>query len=84
VVKALCRTLSSPDLPKDVRRELEGEALFNALKLFSEAVSDRLGSLRERWSPALVEAFKKEPEKCDQFLELMSEPKFSAEDYWRQ
>lgn len=84
IVMALCRALNSSDLPEDVRNELEGEALFNALKLFAEAVSDRLGTRHQRWSPALVDAFRKEPEKCEQYIAMMLEPEFAADDYWRR
>lgn len=83
VVKAICHALATPGLPEVAREELEGEALSNALKLFAEAVCDRLGSSIDRWSPAMVEAFRKEPEKCTQFLELMMEPDFSVAGYWR-
>lgn len=84
VVKAICQTLESPDLPESVRSALEGEALFNALKLFADAVEERLGSTRGRWSPGLVDAFRNEPGKCDQLLGLMAEPAFSADGYWRK
>lgn len=82
VVESICRVLVSNDLDEDARRELEGEALFNGLKLFAEALGDRLGSNRSRWSPALVEAFRDEPAKCPELLKLMSEPEFSVEESW--
>ncbi len=84
VVKAICQALATPELPEHAREQLEGEALHNALKLFSEAVCDRLGSRLDRWSPALVDAFRKEPEKCDEFLQLMMDPELSASGYWRK
>lgn len=83
VVQSICRVLASSDTPKEIKNELEGEALWNALKLFSHAVEERLGEAKPKWSPALVELFRNNPEQCQQWLEFMSEPGFSAENYWK-
>ena len=84
VVQSICKILASPDTPQVIRDELGNQALWNALKLFSDALEDRLGSRGTKWSPALVELFINKPDQCNQWLELMAEPEFSAGDYWKQ
>jgi hypothetical protein len=84
VIQSICRVLSSPDTSQAVRDELSGEALSNALKLFSDALEGQLDTQVTKWSPALVELFIKKPDQCDQWLQLMAEPDFSAEGYWKK
>jgi hypothetical protein len=81
VVSAICRLLAAEDTPLSIKEELAGEALWNALKLFADAMEERLNS-NSKWSPGLVELFKNRPERCKDWLELMSEPDFSAQSYW--
>lgn len=82
VVTSICQILASTNTPQTIRDELGGVALWNALKLFSEALEDRLSSAETKWSPALVELFRNKPDQCDRWLELMAEPEFSAKAYW--
>ncbi len=84
VVQAICRALTVPDMPQSVRNEIAGEALWNALKLFADAVQERLGTTEARWSPSLVNLFRDKPEQCDAWLALMSEHEFSVSAYWRE
>jgi hypothetical protein len=84
VVKAICRALTSSELPQSAREILESEALWNSLKLFSNALEERLDSSESRWSPALVELFVEKPSQCNEWLALMSEPDFSAAGYWKK
>lgn len=81
VVQSICRALAKPDLADDVRHELGGEALWNALKLFADAVQERIGGTR--WSPSLVDLFREKPTQCDEWLALMSEPDFTAAEYFK-
>jgi hypothetical protein len=81
-VHLICRVLASPETPEDIKHEIGGEGLYNALKLYAEALECRIPSGTTRWSPALVEGFRKEPERCSAFLVLMAEPEFSADEYW--
>ncbi|MEA9424801.1 hypothetical protein [Aeromonas caviae] len=83
VISAICRLLAAEDTPLGIKEELSGEALWNALKLFADAMEERLNS-KTRWSPGLVELFRNEPERCKEWLELMAEPDFSAEGYWKR
>lgn len=82
VVKALCRLLASSETPPAIKEELGG-ALWNALKLFANALEERLGG-KTKWSPGVVELFKNEPSRCDEWLALMAEPDFSAAEYWKK
>jgi|AntDeeMinimDraft_4_1070355.scaffolds.fasta_scaffold00965_6 hypothetical protein len=82
VAQSICRVLASPETPEDIKHEIGGEGLYNALKLYAEALECRIPSGTTRWSPALVEGFRKEPERCSAFLVLMAEPEFSADEYW--
>ncbi|SEN69277.1 hypothetical protein [Nitrosomonas marina] len=84
VIQSICRILASESTPQAVRDELGGQALWNALKLFTEALEERLGSSETKWSPALVKLFISNPDQCDQWLELMAEPDFTASAYWDQ
>lgn len=84
VVQSICRVLASSDTPQSIRDELSGEALWNALKLFSNALEERLETRETKWSPALVELFIKKPDQCNQWLQFMAEPEFSAKGYWNQ
>ncbi|MCB1948658.1 hypothetical protein [Nitrosomonas sp.] len=52
--------------------------------MFANALEERLGSNDTKWSPALVQLFMNKPGQCDQWLELMVEPEFSAGDYWKR
>lgn len=83
VVQAICRVLSAESTPQTVRDELSGEALWNALKLFADALQERLGTNEARWSPGLVDLFRDKPAQCDEWLALMAEPDFSAAAYWK-
>lgn len=82
VVKAICRLLESSETPLAVKKELAGAALSNSLKLFTDAVEERLGSKKTKWSPGVVAQFKKDPSRCDEWLALIAEPDFSAAEYW--
>ncbi len=82
VVQAICRVLAKTDLADDVRHELGGEALWNALKLFADAVQERMGGTR--WSPGLVDLFRTQPAKCEEWLALMQEQNFNTEAYWEK
>ena len=84
VIQSICRILTLSNIPQPVREELGGQALWNALKLFSNALEERLGGNETKWSPALVQLFMNKPGQCDQWLELMVEPEFSAGDYWKR
>ena len=84
VVQSICRVLASPDTPQSIQDELGGVALWNALKLFSKALEERLDSAETKWSPTLVELFRNKPDQCDQWLQFMTEPEFSAAAYWKQ
>ncbi len=83
VIQSICKILTSPDTPQVIRDELGGQALWNALKLFTDALEERLGNSETKWSPALVDLFINKPDQCSQWLELMVEPEFSASDYWK-
>ena len=83
VIQSVCRVLALPNIPQPVRDELGHQALCNALKLFTNAI-ERLGSNETKWSPALVQLFMNKPGQCDQWLELMAEPEFTATDYWKR
>ncbi|MCG1054090.1 hypothetical protein KQH49_03565 [Mycetohabitans sp. B5] len=80
VVQAICRVLSFPDLPQEARHDLEGEALWNALKLHADALQEQMGGTR--WSPELVARFRKQPEKCNDWLASMHEPNFAITGYF--
>jgi hypothetical protein len=84
VVLSICRLLASPDTPLSVKDELAGVALWNSLKLFAEALQERLESEDGKWSPGVVDRFREEPARCAELLKLMSEPDFSASAYWRE
>jgi hypothetical protein len=84
VVKAICRLLASPATPPAIKEELASEVLWNALKLFADALQERLGSEKTKWSPGVVNIFREDPSRCEEWLELMSEPDFSADDYWKK
>jgi hypothetical protein len=84
VVKALCKAIASQDTPEPIKDRLANEGLWNALKLYADALEERLGTNETKWSPALVELFIKRPEQCDQWLDLMAEPEFSASAYWNK
>ena len=83
VVKALCSLLARDDLSEEIRSGIEN-ALWDALKLLANSAEERLGDRQSRWSPALVGVFRDQPDKCSSWLELMYEPNFSAQDYWKQ
>ncbi len=82
VVRAICRLLASDETPPAVKENLAGEALWNSLKLFSDALEERLGSEKTKWSPSVVALFRNDPSRCENWLALMAEPDFSAEEYW--
>jgi len=81
VVKELCRALASADVPQAVRESLD-VALWDALKLFADALEDRIGGTR--WSPGLVDLFRSQPAKCDEWLALMQEQDFNTDAYWEK
>lgn len=81
VVQGICRILASTETPELIRGELSG-ALWNALKLYADALCERLGSKNTRWSPGLVNLFLSKPGQCDEWLVLMAEPEFTAAAYW--
>src|SRR5439155_10891663 len=81
VIQAICRVLASAETPKAVRDELAGEALWNALKLFADALQEQKGGTR--WSPSLVDRFREKPAQCDEWLALMEEPDFSTAECWK-
>lgn len=81
VIKAICRILASNDLSETIKADLN-EALFHALKLLADAVAERMEDKKPKWSPALVNIFFNQPERCSDWIEFMYEPGFSAEDYW--
>lgn len=82
VIEAICRLLASSETPYAVKAELAGEALWNSLKLFADALEERLGG-KPRWSPGVVRVFRNEPYRCEEWLALMAEPDFSVEEYWK-
>ena len=82
-MSAICRVLASDKMPETERNDLAGEALWNALKLYADAVQERLDTKDARWSPGLVDLFRSKPEQCEEWLALMTEPEFSAAAYWK-
>lgn len=83
VVEAICRVLREGGMSDEAKRQIH-IALWNALKLLANAIEDRLSDSRPKWSPALVEIFIEKPDMCANWLKLMYEPEFSAEDYWKK
>ncbi|SFL42236.1 hypothetical protein SAMN05216302_10877 [Nitrosomonas aestuarii] len=53
VIQSICRILTLPNIPQPVREELGGQALWNALKLFSNALEERLGGNEKNGHPHL-------------------------------
>lgn len=82
VVEELCTILTREHTPEDVKRHVEG-ALGNALKLFADALQERLNTSEVKWSPGVVRLFANRPAECSQWLRLMAEPEFSAAAYWK-
>lgn len=83
VVESLCRALTLPDLSEDVKRELE-QALWDALKLYADALEERLCNKEGKWSPSLVNLFRTKPQQYKEWLSLMAEDGFDANAYWKQ
>lgn len=83
VVESLCRALTLPDLSEDVKCEL-GQALWDALKLYADALEERLNNKEGKWSPGLVNLFRAKPQQCKEWLSLMAEDGFDANAYWKQ
>ncbi len=81
VVQAICQVLASPDLPQEARHELGNDALWNALKLYADALQERMGGTR--WSPGLVKLFREQPAKCSVWLALMQEQDFTAAGHFK-
>ncbi|WP_407058835.1 hypothetical protein ACJBUE_12700 [Ralstonia syzygii subsp. celebesensis] len=82
VVQSICRVLASSDLPQEARHELGSDALWNALKLHADALQERMGGTR--WSPGLVDLFREQPAKCNDWLALMQEQDFTAAAYFKE
>lgn len=81
IVQVICDLLASSETPPAVKEQLSNP-LYNALKLFADALEERLGSGKTKWSPGVVDLFRNQPSRCKEWLELMAEPEFSAESYW--
>lgn len=82
VVRSICSLLSSIDTSRPVREELR-IALWDALKLYAEAIEELAKNTNTRWSPGVVRLFTDHPEQCGQWLDLMAEEDFSSADYWK-
>ncbi|GHB14189.1 hypothetical protein [Modicisalibacter luteus] len=81
VVKALCRGLAEAE-----SETLQGElavALHDSLKLLCDAIAEETPSRGNVWTPAMVDLFREQPEKCGQWLALLNEPDFKP-DYHTQ
>lgn len=81
VVESLCRILALPDIREDLRSEVE-LALWDGLKLYADALQERLNTPEGKWSPGLVNLFKNNPSQCKEWLLLMAEDGFDANAYY--
>ena len=81
IVESLCRILTLPDICEDLRYEVE-QALWDGLKLYADALQERLNTDEGKWSPGLVNLFKNNPAQCKEWLLLMAEDGFDANAYY--
>lgn len=82
IITSICHKLSDEDVAPETRDALAGDILWNALKLYADALEEGLESGRTKWSPGVVALFRDYPGRCDEWLTLMAEDEFSAEAYW--
>ena len=77
-VQSICRTLASTDIPQTMRDEIGGQALWNTLRLFTEALEERVGSSETKWSSALISLFITEPDQRVGWGEFMNPNKLQC------